>query len=229
MAQQKLDPITLQVISGAPDTIAEEMGHIRYRLSFSSITRESQDLRAGLFDTDFSKLSESESTPLHIGSLPGYPEGLQETHHRDKWNDGDYEQRDDVMPGVGRFRGRLGGGEEAAHPTDGFITYECDRHEPARRRRELRPPPPPQRRRHQGAGRDEVERHASAAHGHVERQREPVPGSTDRDRIGDGVPVVCRGDAGCGEPGFHLGNLLETCRQTSHMIRGIPYSNCTRS
>ena len=40
MATDELDPITLQVISGALDTIAEEMGHILYRMSFSSIIRE---------------------------------------------------------------------------------------------------------------------------------------------------------------------------------------------
>ena len=89
MATQELDPITLQVISGALDTIAEEMGHILYRMSFSSIIRESQDLGAGLFDTDFNTLCESESTPLHIGSLPGYLRGIQDSLQGGTWNEGD--------------------------------------------------------------------------------------------------------------------------------------------
>ncbi|HJM03433.1 MAG TPA: hydantoinase B/oxoprolinase family protein [Arenicellales bacterium] len=89
MATDELDPITLQVISGALDTIAEEMGHILYRMSFSSIIRESQDLGAGLFDTDFNTLCESESTPLHIGSLPGYLYGIQDTLQGGVWNEGD--------------------------------------------------------------------------------------------------------------------------------------------
>ena len=89
MAEQEFDPITLQVISGALDTIAEEMGHILFRMSFSSIIRESQDLGAGLFDTDFNTLCESESTPLHIGSIPGYLAGIQETLQGGTWNDGD--------------------------------------------------------------------------------------------------------------------------------------------
>ena len=55
-----IDPITLQVINGALQTIAEEMGHVLYRMSFSSIIRESQDLGAGLFDTEFNTLCESE-------------------------------------------------------------------------------------------------------------------------------------------------------------------------
>ena len=89
MARQEIDPITLQVISGALDTIAEEMGHILYRMSFSSIIRESQDLGAGLFDTEFNTLCESESTPLHIGSLPGYLEGIRESLQGGVWHEGD--------------------------------------------------------------------------------------------------------------------------------------------
>ena len=88
MANRELDPITLQVISGALDTIAEEMGHVLYRMSFSSIIRESQDLGAGLFDTEYNTLCESESTPLHIGSLPGYLEGIEKVV-KGNWADGD--------------------------------------------------------------------------------------------------------------------------------------------
>ncbi|MGO9700364.1 MAG: hydantoinase B/oxoprolinase family protein [Xanthobacteraceae bacterium] len=89
MAGQTIDPITLQVINGALQTIAEEMGHVLYRMSFSSIIRESQDLGAGLFDTDFNTLCESESTPLHIGSLPGYLAGIRDTLQDGEWHDGD--------------------------------------------------------------------------------------------------------------------------------------------
>ena len=86
---QIVDPITLQVLSGAFATIAEEMGHILYRMSFSSIIRESQDLGAGLFDVDFNTLCESESTPLHIGSLPGYLAGIHESLQGGEWHEGD--------------------------------------------------------------------------------------------------------------------------------------------
>ena len=68
----KVDPITLQVIGGALHTAAREMGHVLYRMSFSSIIRESEDLGAGLFDADYQTLSESDSTPLvtNINSQP---------------------------------------------------------------------------------------------------------------------------------------------------------------
>ncbi len=39
-APAEIDPITLQVIRGSFETIAEEMAHVLYRMSFSSIIRE---------------------------------------------------------------------------------------------------------------------------------------------------------------------------------------------
>lgn len=87
----KVDPITLQVIGGALETIAKEMGHVLYRMSYSSIIRESEDLGAGLFDADFNTLSESDSTPMHIGSLPAYLRGVKATMA------GDYEPGDIII------------------------------------------------------------------------------------------------------------------------------------
>ena len=84
-----IDPITLQVIQGSFETVAEEMGHVLYRMSFSSIIRESQDLGAGLFDTDFNTICESESTPMHIGSIPGYLCGIAATLDDREWHEGD--------------------------------------------------------------------------------------------------------------------------------------------
>lgn len=79
MKSEKIDPITLQVIRGSIETIAEEMAHVLFRMSFSSIIRESEDLGAGLFDRDFNTLCESESTPMHIGSIPGYLNGIKQS------------------------------------------------------------------------------------------------------------------------------------------------------
>ncbi|KMZ12708.1 N-methylhydantoinase A [Candidatus Burkholderia humilis] len=76
MKNGRVDPVTLQVISGALHTIAEEMSHVLYCMSFSSIIRESQDIGAGLFDLDFNTLTESEGSPLHIGSIPAYLRGI---------------------------------------------------------------------------------------------------------------------------------------------------------
>lgn len=85
----QVDPISLQVIGGALHSIAEQMGNVLYRMSYSSIIRESQDLGAGLFDRDYNTLCESDSTPMHIGSLPGYLRGIEKTVPLDAWKPGD--------------------------------------------------------------------------------------------------------------------------------------------
>ena len=84
-----VDPISLQVIGGALHSIAEQMGNVLYRMSYSSIIRESQDLGAGLFDRDFNTLCESDSTPMHVGSLPGYLRGIEKSIPREAWKPGD--------------------------------------------------------------------------------------------------------------------------------------------
>jgi N-methylhydantoinase B len=89
MENGRVDPVTLQVISGALHTIAEEMGHVLYRMSFSSIIRESQDIGAGLFDLNFNTLTESEGSPLHIGSIPAYLRGIARCLQGGTWEEGD--------------------------------------------------------------------------------------------------------------------------------------------
>jgi len=86
---ETVDPISLQVIGGALHAIAEQMGTVLYRMSYSSIIRESQDLGAGLFDREFNTLAESDSTPMHIGSLPGYLRGIEKSVPLDEWKPGD--------------------------------------------------------------------------------------------------------------------------------------------
>ena len=47
-----------------------------FRMSYSSIIRESERPRGGIFDADGRELCESDSTPMHIGSLPWYIRGF---------------------------------------------------------------------------------------------------------------------------------------------------------
>jgi N-methylhydantoinase B/oxoprolinase/acetone carboxylase alpha subunit len=71
-----IDRVTLRVIGGAFNTIAREMAQMLYRMSNSSIIRESEDLGCGLYDALANELCESESSPMHIGSLPAYIRGF---------------------------------------------------------------------------------------------------------------------------------------------------------
>jgi N-methylhydantoinase B/oxoprolinase/acetone carboxylase alpha subunit len=84
----EVDPITLRVLGGAFHATAKEMAGVLFRMSYSSIIRESEDLGAGIFDAEGRELCESDSTPMHIGSLPWYIRGF--LHRLDgKIEDGD--------------------------------------------------------------------------------------------------------------------------------------------
>jgi N-methylhydantoinase B/oxoprolinase/acetone carboxylase alpha subunit len=72
----KIDPVTLRVIGGALEAAAKEMAQVLYRMSYSSIIRESEDLGAGLFDATGRMISESDSTPLFTGAMPYYIRGF---------------------------------------------------------------------------------------------------------------------------------------------------------
>ncbi len=84
----EVDPVTLRVLGGAFEAIAKEMSGVLFRMSYSSIIRESEDLGAGIFDIDGREMCESDSAPMHIGSLPWYLRGMK---HRlgDDIRDGD--------------------------------------------------------------------------------------------------------------------------------------------
>src|SRR5215467_5047112 len=74
----KIDPVTAQVIRGALEHIAIEMGHKLTRMSYSSIIRESEDFGAALLDAECQQLCESAfSTPLQLGPIPGYVRGIR--------------------------------------------------------------------------------------------------------------------------------------------------------
>ena len=74
---RRIDPVTAQVIGGALQNIAIEMGHKLARMSYSSIIRESEDFGAALLDTQGRQLAESsDSTPLQLGPIPGYMRGI---------------------------------------------------------------------------------------------------------------------------------------------------------
>jgi N-methylhydantoinase B len=75
--ETKFDPITAQVIAGALDNIALEMGHKLTRMSYSSIIRESEDFGVALLDPQGRQLCECAlSTPLQLGPIPGYMRGI---------------------------------------------------------------------------------------------------------------------------------------------------------
>ncbi|MCM3569292.1 hydantoinase B/oxoprolinase family protein [Neobacillus mesonae] len=88
----KIDPVTSQVIRGALENIAIEMGHKLARMSYSSIIRESEDFGCALVDLNGQQLCEStQSTPLQSGPIPGYIRGIRKIFQErgDQFNPGD--------------------------------------------------------------------------------------------------------------------------------------------
>ncbi|WP_254544741.1 hydantoinase B/oxoprolinase family protein [Halomarina pelagica] len=76
--ERRVDPITRQVISGSLVNICDEMGHKLTRMSYSSIIRESEDFGCALLDEQGRQLCETDSTPLQMGPIPAYVEGVIE-------------------------------------------------------------------------------------------------------------------------------------------------------
>src|SRR5699024_1458020 len=66
-AEKLATPIMMRVIGGALNSAAKEMASVLFRMAYSSIIRESEDLGAGLFDRDGNVLAESDSTPMFMG------------------------------------------------------------------------------------------------------------------------------------------------------------------
>ncbi|MFK7958086.1 MAG: hydantoinase B/oxoprolinase family protein [Lysobacterales bacterium] len=76
----EVDPVSRQVIGGSLNATATEMAELLYRMAYSSIMRESRDVGAGLLDFHGRQLCESDSTPMHCGSLPAYVKGVNRKH-----------------------------------------------------------------------------------------------------------------------------------------------------
>ena len=72
----EVDPITLRVLGGAFNAVAQEMAGVLFRMSYSSIIRESEDLGAGIFDRHGNNLAESDSTPMFMGAMPKIVKGV---------------------------------------------------------------------------------------------------------------------------------------------------------
>jgi N-methylhydantoinase B len=88
----KMDPVTAQVIAGALESIAMEMGHKLARMSYSTIIRESEDFGACILDRQGRGLCECPlSTPLQLGPIPGYMRGILKLFEDrgDRFSEGD--------------------------------------------------------------------------------------------------------------------------------------------
>ncbi|HEU5477654.1 MAG TPA: hydantoinase B/oxoprolinase family protein [Gaiellaceae bacterium] len=63
-------PIQLQVIGAALRSIAEEMGAVLIRSSFSANIKERRDCSTALFDETGRMIAQAEHIPVHLGAMP---------------------------------------------------------------------------------------------------------------------------------------------------------------
>jgi N-methylhydantoinase B len=77
-----LDPIALQVLSGALRAACEEMGAVLIRASHSANIKERRDCSTALFDARGEMAMQAEHIPVHLGSMPEAVAAVLDRDHR---------------------------------------------------------------------------------------------------------------------------------------------------
>ncbi len=65
-----IDPVTLQVATGALRAICEEMGAVLVRSAYSPNIKERRDASTALFDAEGQMVMQAEHIPVHLGAMP---------------------------------------------------------------------------------------------------------------------------------------------------------------
>jgi N-methylhydantoinase B len=76
-----LDPIQLQVLTGALRAACEEMGAVLIRSARSSNIKERRDASTALFDPAGEMVMQAEHIPVHLGSMPAAVEAVLDEDH----------------------------------------------------------------------------------------------------------------------------------------------------
>ena len=71
-----LDPITLQVLSGALRAACEEMGAVLIRSAHSANIKERHDCSTAIFDRSGQLVMQAEHIPVHLGAMPAAKNAL---------------------------------------------------------------------------------------------------------------------------------------------------------
>jgi N-methylhydantoinase B len=76
-----LDPIELQVVTGALRAACEEMGAVLIRSARSSNIKERHDASTAVFDRHGEMVMQAEHIPVHLGSMPAAVEAVLDEDH----------------------------------------------------------------------------------------------------------------------------------------------------
>ncbi len=78
-----IDPIELQVLTGALRAACEEMGAVLIRAAHSANIKERRDASTALFDTDGQMTMQAEHIPVHLGAMPAAVAAVLGERHRE--------------------------------------------------------------------------------------------------------------------------------------------------
>jgi N-methylhydantoinase B len=76
-----LDPISLQVATGALRAACEEMGAVLVRSAHSANIKERRDCSTALFDAHGEMVMQAEHIPVHLGAMPAAVEAVLDQDH----------------------------------------------------------------------------------------------------------------------------------------------------
>src|SRR5437899_7740568 len=67
---ENLDPVSFEILKNSLISIAEEMGVVLRRSSFSPNIKERRDFSCALFDVSGQLVAQAEHIPVHLGAMP---------------------------------------------------------------------------------------------------------------------------------------------------------------
>ena len=76
-----LDPIELQLVTGALRAACQEMGAVLIRSAHSSNIKERRDASTALFDPDGQMVMQAEHIPVHLGAMPAAVAAVLDAEH----------------------------------------------------------------------------------------------------------------------------------------------------
>jgi N-methylhydantoinase B len=76
-----IDPVALQVLSGALRAICDEMGAVLIRSAHSANIKERRDASTALFDPQGQMVMQAEHIPVHLGAMPAAVAAVRDEAH----------------------------------------------------------------------------------------------------------------------------------------------------
>ena len=98
---RKIDPVSIEVLANALDSIVEDAGEVLIRSSHSPTVKERRDSSTALFDSEGRALCQAAHIPLHFGSLFGIVELITAHYPPSTIREGDIFIGNDAYEGGG--------------------------------------------------------------------------------------------------------------------------------